>query len=157
MDRLYITFSEVTKPMGIHSLLIKRGGNMKSRKGWSPQIVVLPSTRLPTARTDRAYHCVSIRYCADGACGLAQNLAPRLCLSCHPPQFLETRKRFLIDEAPLLPLPGCPINGCRCHYVHHEDRRAQEQRYFHDQPMFLAPVFVVRDRRAGVDRRILIR
>ncbi len=128
---------------------------MIPRKGWSPQIIVLPHARPSTDWADRAYRCVSIKYCADGACDLVQNLTPQLCLSCKPPQFLETEKRFLIWEAPLLPLPECPVNGCRCYYVHHEDRRAREQRYFHDQPMAFAPVFVVRERRSEVDRRKL--
>ncbi len=37
--------------------------------------------------------------------------------------------RFLIDEAPTLPLEGCnKIDDCRCYYVRHSDRRSDEIR-----------------------------
>lgn len=32
-------------------------------------------------------------------------------------------KRFLEQEAPILPLPGCNASRCDCVYVHHDDRR----------------------------------
>jgi hypothetical protein len=36
--------------------------------------------------------------------------------------------RFLSKEAPRLPVPGCGRADCRCHYAHHDDRRAQIRR-----------------------------
>lgn len=32
--------------------------------------------------------------------------------------------RFLSKEAPRLPVDGCGRSDCRCHYAHHDDRRA---------------------------------
>lgn len=32
-------------------------------------------------------------------------------------------RRFLVDDAPPLPLPSCTAPRCDCHYVHHHDRR----------------------------------
>lgn len=35
-------------------------------------------------------------------------------------------KRFLMGEAPHLPLPGCGTVRCQCKYKHHSDRRNPE-------------------------------
>ncbi|QFU74585.1 hypothetical protein EY643_02355 [Halioglobus maricola] len=32
-------------------------------------------------------------------------------------------KRFLVKNAPPLPVPGCTSGHCECRYVHYEDRR----------------------------------
>jgi hypothetical protein len=32
--------------------------------------------------------------------------------------------RILSKQAPRLPVPGCDRSDCRCHYAHHDDRRA---------------------------------
>ncbi len=40
-----------------------------------------------------------------------------------------TGRRFLSREAPPLPLPGCSLRPCRCRYVHHADRRAEDRRF----------------------------
>jgi hypothetical protein len=37
-------------------------------------------------------------------------------------------KRFLCDEAPALPLPGCTAETCDCRYKHFEDRRSGPRR-----------------------------
>jgi len=37
-------------------------------------------------------------------------------------------QRFLSDEAPALPLPGCDQASCQCAYAHHRDRRDGEDR-----------------------------
>ncbi|MGE0113871.1 MAG: hypothetical protein AB7T07_03140 [Steroidobacteraceae bacterium] len=37
-------------------------------------------------------------------------------------------KRFLCDQAPKLPLPGCTEVSCACHYKHFSDRRAGPRR-----------------------------
>lgn len=49
------------------------------------------------------------------------------------PQCIHTRlnlggQRFFSSEAPLLPQPTCAPQGCTCHYVHHEDRRTNQDR-----------------------------
>ena len=37
-------------------------------------------------------------------------------------------KRFLSHEAPDLPLADCDRDKCTCRYLHHRDRRSQEER-----------------------------
>lgn len=37
-------------------------------------------------------------------------------------------KRFLSHEAPDLPLAGCDRDKCSCRYMHHSDRRSNEER-----------------------------
>ncbi len=41
---------------------------------------------------------------------------------CPPAEKLQGR-RFLVNEAPLLPLADCSYPKCNCRYVHHSDRR----------------------------------
>jgi hypothetical protein len=38
------------------------------------------------------------------------------------------RVRFLSSQAPPLPLKGCEMSQCSCHYRHHEDRRRLARR-----------------------------
>mgnify|MGYP001817371037 CR=1 FL=1 len=52
------------------------------------------------------YHAVSI----VGECSSARALAER---------------RFLVRNAPKLPLPGCHHVSCHCKYIHYEDRRSK--------------------------------
>ena len=51
------------------------------------------------------YHAVSCR----GACKALRGMR---------------NKRFLVKDAPPLPVPSCTEKRCKCKYVHHEDRRA---------------------------------
>ena len=37
-------------------------------------------------------------------------------------------KRFLASKAPLLPLPECNANNCKCAYQRYDDRREQDNR-----------------------------
>jgi hypothetical protein len=39
------------------------------------------------------------------------------------------RKRFLLSarDTPILPLPDCDQSRCHCRYMHHEDRREDDQ------------------------------
>ena len=39
-----------------------------------------------------------------------------------------TDRRFLPQEAPTLPLPGCDVARCQCGYRHHSDRRERRDR-----------------------------
>lgn len=39
-------------------------------------------------------------------------------------------KRVLTGQAPMLPLADCNVSDCTCKYVHHNDRRSQEDRRF---------------------------
>ena len=58
------------------------------------------------------YHAVSIKFDSN-ACDAAKEMEGR---------------RFLSSAAPRLPLPDCHGLECRCHFVHHKDRRARRDR-----------------------------
>lgn len=59
------------------------------------------------------YHAVTVAQ-GRAACANSTGLAGR---------------RFLSREAPPLPLPGCTAQSCRCRYIHHADRRAEDRRF----------------------------
>ncbi len=68
----------------------------------------------PTAKPKPlSYQAVSIRPAATGACNAAGQLAS---------------VRFLVAEAPLLPLKTCDAATCDCKYVRFSDRRADARR-----------------------------
>ena len=58
------------------------------------------------------YHCVSINS-PSNACVVAKRLHGL---------------RFLAQEAPRLPLPGCSALNCSCVYAHYDDRRHHARR-----------------------------
>jgi hypothetical protein len=64
------------------------------------------ATQVVAASTD--YRAVSIQ-CKSEACDAAKALGA---------------KRFLLAEAPSLPLPGCACAHCQCSYAHHADQRS---------------------------------
>jgi hypothetical protein len=69
----------------------------------------------PTAPKDTgntAFHAVSIKF-DNNACDAAKQMEGR---------------RFLSSAAPQLPLPECNGLECRCHFVHHKDRRSPRDR-----------------------------
>ena len=69
-----------------------------------------PTSLKDTGNT--AYHAVSIKF--DGnACAAAKAMEGR---------------RFLSSAAPRLPLPDCKGLECRCHFIHHKDRRLRRDR-----------------------------
>ena len=61
---------------------------------------------------DTTYHAVSIRIGKE-ACAAAKSMAGQ---------------RFLSTEAPRIPLPECDTANCKCHFIHHKDRRAGKDR-----------------------------
>jgi hypothetical protein len=89
----------------------------------------------PERRNPGKYHCVEVRY-RPGACDAVKQLAT---------------KRFLSDEAPPLPVPGCDAPRCSCRYVHHDDRRQEDRRH----PLgSVPPSLVASERRSKTtDRR----
>jgi hypothetical protein len=91
-----------------------------------------------TARRDarRNYHCVEVRAGAY-TCGAAQKLE---------------HVRFLSDEAPSLPVPGCRVEKCTCRYIHHDDRREDARRNPYRQGHGMTPA-VAGERRSRIDRR----
>ncbi len=72
------------------------------------------SERRPTVTTEAQsttttrFHAVSIK-AVNSACAAAKSLEG---------------KRFLSGAAPRLPLPECDAQSCKCHFVHHADRRS---------------------------------
>ena len=56
--------------------------------------------------------------------GISLRSGPHGCQAVHDLK----GQRFLADEAPVLPLPGCGQEKCQCAYSHHVDRREQEDR-----------------------------
>ncbi len=72
-----------------------------------------PVATRPTTPVSKAeFHAVSIRL-RSNACEAAKSMEG---------------KRFLSSAAPRLPLPDCDVLECRCKFVHHKDRRSQEDR-----------------------------
>lgn len=61
-----------------------------------------------------------------GMCTHAVSVVPDL-MGCAAVRGIENR-RFLSAEAPPLPLAGCDVERCTCHYRHHADRRSEEDR-----------------------------
>jgi hypothetical protein len=97
--------------------------------------------RQASAGKDRdvlAYHCVSV-LCDDGACDAARKLGQR---------------RFLANEAPLLPLRPCTADACRCRYAHYPDRRDDNlRRNPYGARKSVPPASIAFDRRFLSDRR----
>lgn len=56
------------------------------------------------------FHGVSISYDWETVCDAAKEL---------------DGKRYLSNEVPQLPLPGCTAETCKCTYFHHDDRRSK--------------------------------
>ena len=107
-----------------------------------------PSTRKKatrgraTSKPEQArspYQSVSI-VCDYSACDTARKMA---------------RQRFLVAEAPLLPLGDCDASACSCKYAHHQDRRSGQgdRRAALDLHTQVSGKGVVRDRRHAHARR----
>lgn len=72
-----------------------------------------PQAELTSKQVRRGnYHCVEV-HGGHPACETVKRL---------------DGNRFLPDEAPGLPMPGCNAQTCTCRYVHHEDRREDDRR-----------------------------
>ena len=71
-----------------------------------------PEGRREHVHLTNPWHAVSI---VPGAscCSTARSLAGRRYLSSEP--------------APTVPLPGCSLAKCSCHYRHHDDRRSNRR------------------------------
>ena len=110
----------------------RKSGKGSHGKGAAP---VRNKSAIRTAR--KLFHGVSIQPEAHSACDAAQALE---------------RRRFLADDAPMLPLSDCPNPaGCRCRYQHFDDRRTDARRESDvGMPMKDHP----QDVRNGVGRRV---
>lgn len=91
---------------------VASGNDARGRKA-APSVDSSRRTRRETAAARSPYHSVSIVTGID-RCDAAITL---------------TGQRFLPDEAPALPVPGCDRSGeCRCRYRRHDDRRSDDER-----------------------------
>jgi len=91
----------------------------------------------PIRTARKLFHGVSIRPGESGACEAAQNLENR---------------RFLADEAPMLPLADCSNpTDCRCKYQHFDDRRTDARR---ESDIGLPMKDHPNDARTGAGRRV---
>ena len=68
--------------------------------------------RMTPSKPDTQFHAVSLKSLAS-ACDAAKAIQS---------------ERFLSTEAPAIPLAGCDASSCKCRYVHHDDRRATDDR-----------------------------
>jgi hypothetical protein len=62
-------------------------------------------------------------------------------------------RRFLVREAPPLPIRDCANPHCRCYYEHLEDRRQGDRRAGHGLHESVSAGLGISDRRTGRDRR----
>ena len=98
-----------------------------------------PSPRIAASRNKAEFHAVSIKPGAY-ACNEANEVAG---------------ERYLADEAPEIPLPGCTSSNCECHFVHHTDRRTGKDRRspFTSGGLAAATGTFANERRQGQNRR----
>ena len=66
--------------------------------------------------------------------------------------------RYLSDEAPDLPVPGCTAERCTCSYIHYDDRREDDRRnpygqYASNPYGQFANQAILGERRSRVERR----
>ena len=90
-------------------LLKKKSGSKRATRK-KPQTRKAASNIKKSMATDNSYAAVSIR-CGTDSCESAQTLAGQ---------------RFLVNEAPTFPLPGCDRSNCSCKYVRHTARRGND-------------------------------
>ncbi len=90
---------------------------------------------------ESAYAAVSV-CCGEGACFRAEAISGI---------------RFLLDEAPRLPMPNCNAETCTCRYFHFRDRRSflANRRAGAGLEGVPARAGLARDRRRGPNRRKL--
>ena len=69
-------------------------------------------SRLGKVKPDPQFHAVSLALAGH---------------ACEAAKAIES-KRFLSTAAPRIPLPDCDVPACKCHFVHHKDRREASDR-----------------------------
>ena len=117
----------------------KGGKSSRSGKSTGRKSTAKPGSRAKTPiRTARKlFHGVSIHTGGLDACAASHALENR---------------RFLPDEAPMLPLSDCSNpSGCRCKYQHYDDRRTEARR---ESDIGLPMKDHPNDARQGVGRRV---
>jgi hypothetical protein len=70
--------------------------------------------------------------------------------ACEPARALDGQ-RFLVKDAPSLPLPACDVTKCSCTFAKLSDRRTDDRRFEHGG--LSAAMFLKTNRRAKRERR----
>ena len=91
----------------------------------------------PATPTHGKYHCVTVHGNSKVCAGI---------------QELQG-KSLLPHETPTLPLAKCDMQPCKCHYIHHEDRRLGPRRNPYGELNNLNIATVDRQTRSRTDRR----
>ena len=86
--------------------LLNAKGNTQSSRAKRPMSVQRSS------KPHKRYQAASIKF-GGCACSAVKTIG---------------EKRFLAEQAPLVPLPECNAETCDCKYIRHEDRRVREDR-----------------------------
>lgn len=137
-DLAYLLFTAVVIGLGSGLLLWE----MRRRRRLVASSAGLGDAGIPPAvqRRKRDFRAVGITWDIQASpCPLAQDLAGQ---------------RFLLAEAPPLPLPDCPKRQCSCHYRRYTDRRLEDvRRAIHGLHEGVCSQSGVRDRRRARDRR----
>ena len=94
----------------------------------------------PVRKKRGRWHAVAVLYPEDDLpCEAAMSIVGR---------------RYMVAEAPKLPLPECNAASCHCYYRHYEDRRQTERRAGHLlHEGVMQNLGIPDERRLGVDRR----
>lgn len=87
-------------------------------------------------RTPKSYHAVEVRP-GSRPCKAVLDLGS---------------VRFLSDQAPSLPVPGCTAATCSCNFIHHDDRRQEDRRHPYGQWSSVPPA-LSGERRSRTERR----
>lgn len=120
-------------------LVVLSGGFVAGGAFWwmaSRRAVARAESESSRSRSLHPYRCVAIKHGVK-SCAAAGDLEGR---------------RFLPDEAPLLPLPNCASGTCRCSYARFDDRRDDERRHSHALGRGFADAGKM-ERRGAMDRR----
>lgn len=97
---------------GLAYLLFKPASKTDSRRKNKSTQRIDHDTASTASGAAKSYHGVSIEMGAN-----------------HCPAVEEfSDKRFLSNEAPMIPLSDCTLASCECRYVHYQDRRDEEDR-----------------------------
>jgi len=134
----YLLYSAAVLAAG--TALLYWGRHRRRRTAGSTPTLRDSGIPMALSRRKRDYRSVGITWKFDATpCAMAQELADQ---------------RFLLAEAPPLPLPDCPQKRCTCYYERFSDRREDgSRRAIHGLHEAVCRQSGVRDRRSRRDRR----
>jgi hypothetical protein len=97
-----------------------------------------PPRRTGKAAPDPEFHAVSLEISGT---------------ACEAAQAMEGR-RFLSSAAPRIPLPECDAPKCKCHFIHHKDRRQTGDRRKQYRKVHIGDTGIIeKEKRHRGDRR----